>query len=91
MWVLTNGKKKFCQELDLAWSFLRVGDGLITMVPQQLNSISSQKITHLADVVGYDSVYAYDHLCGGANFITNRDKNFLECFTILSSLLGNHK
>jgi F420-dependent oxidoreductase-like protein len=48
----------------------------------------SKKIAHLADIVGFNSAYAYDHLWGGANIITNRDKNFFECFTLLSSLLA---
>jgi F420-dependent oxidoreductase-like protein len=47
----------------------------------------SKKIIHLADILGYNSAYAYDHLWGGAIFKANRIKNFFECFTLLSSLL----
>jgi F420-dependent oxidoreductase-like protein len=47
----------------------------------------SKKIIQLADTLDYDSAYAYDHLRGGANFKSNHDKNFFECFTLLSSLL----
>jgi F420-dependent oxidoreductase-like protein len=47
----------------------------------------SRKIMHLADILNYRCAYAYDHLWGGANYKDNRDKNFFECFTFLSSLL----
>jgi F420-dependent oxidoreductase-like protein len=47
----------------------------------------SRKIMHLADILNYSCAYAYDHLWGGANYTVNRDKNFFECFTFLSSLL----
>jgi F420-dependent oxidoreductase-like protein len=47
----------------------------------------SKKIIQLADILGYNSAYAYDHLWGGAIFKANRNKNFFECFTLLSSLL----
>jgi F420-dependent oxidoreductase-like protein len=47
----------------------------------------SKKIIRLADILGYNSAYAYDHLWGGAIFKANRKKNFFECFTLLSSLL----
>jgi alkanesulfonate monooxygenase SsuD/methylene tetrahydromethanopterin reductase-like flavin-dependent oxidoreductase (luciferase family) len=47
----------------------------------------SKEIIHLADMLGYNSAYAYDHLLGGAIFKANRMKNFFECFTLISSLL----
>jgi F420-dependent oxidoreductase-like protein len=47
----------------------------------------SKTIAQLADSLEYDSMYAYDHLWGGANLQINRDKNFFECFTILSAII----
>ena len=47
----------------------------------------SKRIIQLADILGYNSAYAYDHLMGGANFKNNRNKDFFECLTLLSSLL----
>jgi F420-dependent oxidoreductase-like protein len=47
----------------------------------------TKEIVHMAETYGYNSAYAYDHLWGGANFRDNHDKNFFECFTLLSSLI----
>jgi F420-dependent oxidoreductase-like protein len=51
----------------------------------------SKKIAQLADSLEFDSIYAYDHLWGGANLKSNRDKNFFECFTILSAIIETTK
>lgn len=47
-----------------------------------------QDTVNTAELLGYDTAYSYDHLWGGANFKANRNKNFFECFVLLSSLLG---
>jgi F420-dependent oxidoreductase-like protein len=47
----------------------------------------TKNIVQEAERYGYYSAYAYDHLWGGANFRANHDKNFFECFTLLSSLI----
>jgi alkanesulfonate monooxygenase SsuD/methylene tetrahydromethanopterin reductase-like flavin-dependent oxidoreductase (luciferase family) len=48
----------------------------------------ARDIVTLAELLGYDTVYAYDHLWGGANFRSNHDKSFFECFVFLSSFIG---
>jgi F420-dependent oxidoreductase-like protein len=47
----------------------------------------SRTIARIADGLGYESAYAYDHLRGGANYAKNHDKNFFECFSLLSAIL----
>lgn len=49
----------------------------------------AKDIVSLAEVLGYDTAYSYDHLMGGTIFKANRDKNFFECFVLISSLLGS--
>jgi alkanesulfonate monooxygenase SsuD/methylene tetrahydromethanopterin reductase-like flavin-dependent oxidoreductase (luciferase family) len=49
----------------------------------------AKNIVSLAEELGYDTAYSYDHLMGGANFRPNRNKNFFECFVLISSLLSS--
>jgi alkanesulfonate monooxygenase SsuD/methylene tetrahydromethanopterin reductase-like flavin-dependent oxidoreductase (luciferase family) len=51
----------------------------------------SKRIAILADTLHYHSGYVYDHLWGGSIAKNNRDKNFFECFTLLSAIIENTK
>src|SRR6266571_3578104 len=44
----------------------------------------SKSISVIADSVGFDSIYAYDHFI--PFYSDDRNKNIFECFTLLSSL-----
>jgi F420-dependent oxidoreductase-like protein len=48
----------------------------------------TKDIVNLAEALGYETAYSYDHLIGGAISKANRNKNFFECFVLTSSLLG---
>ena len=47
-----------------------------------------KEIVSLAELLGFETAYCYDHLMGGTIFKPNRKKNFFECFVLISSLLG---
>lgn len=49
----------------------------------------AKDIVSLAELLGYDTAYSYDHMMGGTIFKANRDKNFFECFVLISSLLAS--
>jgi alkanesulfonate monooxygenase SsuD/methylene tetrahydromethanopterin reductase-like flavin-dependent oxidoreductase (luciferase family) len=48
----------------------------------------TKSIVTLAEEPGFGTAYTYDHLMGGANFKSNRNKNLFECFLLISSLLA---
>lgn len=47
-----------------------------------------KEIVSLAELLGFETAYCYDHLKGGTIFKPNGKKNFFECFVLISSLLG---
>ena len=51
----------------------------------------SKNIAQIAERIGYNAIYMYDHLTGGAYFKQNITKNFFECFALLSAIAANTK
>jgi hypothetical protein len=44
----------------------------------------SRKVVQLAEAIGHNSVYAYDHFF--PSFKRNHKKNFFECYTLISAI-----
>lgn len=81
--MVINEKLKFGFALPQGWRWLDEGQG--TTAVEQYHF--SRKIAQIAEETGYDSVYAYDHLI--PNYEENLEKNFFECYTLLSAIMAN--
>jgi F420-dependent oxidoreductase-like protein len=81
--MVINEKLQFGFALPQGWRWLDEGQGTTAVEQYKF----SRRIAQIAEETGYDSVYAYDHLI--PSYEENLEKNFFECYTLLSAIMAN--
>lgn len=82
---MTKAGLQFGFALPQGWRWLDEGQGTTAVEQYQF----SRKVARMAETIGYDSVYAYDHFI--PNFKENLEKNLFECYTLMSAITASTK
>jgi len=82
---MTKAELKFGFAVPQGWRWLDEGLGNTAVKQYQF----SRKVVQIAEAIGYNSVYAYDHFF--PIFKENHEKNFFECYTLISAIAATTK